>query len=205
MNRISWRPWPTYIHIVVDVKNRLHCFTTHSLFLHVTGMFFYCLFAVFPIASVVVVMGLTQISNFRFNGLSIVFVQWIFFHFPIFPLFSLNLFLFFFLVCTNLNVKWFSLCNFGNNVAPQIIKLSTENGESEEKNGRQHEFIYWVKSYRSLDQSSRQAKAIRAAFAAASVGLIVRSKAAPFTAAAAIVAHEIEGWGTVAGAAAGVL
>lgn len=94
MNRISWRPWPTYIHIVVDVKNRLHCFTTHSLFLQ--SMFFYCLFAVFPIASVVVVMGLTQISNFRFNGLSIVFVQWIFFHFPIFPLFSLNLFLFFY-------------------------------------------------------------------------------------------------------------
>lgn len=95
-------------------------------------MFFYCLFAVFHFPSVVVVMGLTQISNFRFNGLSIVCVQWIFFHFAIFPLFSLNLFLFF-LVCTNLNVKWFSLCNFGNTVAPQIIKLSTENGESEEK------------------------------------------------------------------------
>lgn len=52
----------------------------------------------------------------------------------------------FFLLCTNLNVKWFSLCNFGNTVTHRVVaqtfvKLSTEKRESVKSVGPSNLFI----------------------------------------------------------------
>lgn len=89
------------------------------------------------------------------------------------------------------------MCNFGNTVAPQIIKLSTENGKSEEKKtaGNTNLFIE-LKVIEAL---------IKVLDFSSSSGLIVGSKAATFPAAAAFVARVVEGWAAVAGAAAGVI
>lgn len=91
----------------------------------------FCFLVSLRFTNLVVVMGLTQISNFRFNALSIVCVQWIFFHFDVFPLFFI-VYLFYFFFCFE---QIWALNDFHcatlatllhRAVAQTFVKLSTE-------------------------------------------------------------------------------